>query len=36
MIPKAIFVERNSFVTINTYTDVKAGADITLGQLLWR
>lgn len=36
MIPKAIFVSKSSYVTINTHMDVKAGADITLSQLLWR
>ena len=36
MIPKAIFVNESSYVTINTHMDVKAGADITLSQLLWR
>ena len=36
MIPKAIFMCESSYVTINTHADVKAGADTTLSQLLWR
>ena len=36
MIPKAVFIGKIVMSQLNTYTDVKAGADITLGQLLWR